>query len=354
VRGRADVNQAQGWGAMSRVSSLLPVVQELDRRNRDVGSLLTQHLMTRDQLANPYSEIPLARYIAFLESCATVAASETFGAEVGTSFRSVNLGPVGLLVGASATLRRGLECLVRTLAIWQDGTSIGLHSEDKTLVWTYRIEDPLIWPRRQDSEFTLAATIAIAREAFGASGRPLEAHLENAPPADPDVLTRLLGVRPFYGQPSNRLIFDLKEADRPHRREDPEMMAMLGRHLDDLHHRSNKDGLLGQVRALIGLHLGHRTISVPMVARELGVSSRTLQRRLADDGTSLRSLVQRVRIDLGRAHLREGRASTAEIARTLGYTDATAFWRAFKADMGIAPSLYRRSGDWDGSHEVRT
>jgi len=64
--------------------------------------------------------------------------------------------------------------------------------------------------------------------------------------------------------------------------------------------------------------------------------------RLADEGTSLRALLLQVRVDLGRVHLRDGRTSNAEIARALGYTDSTAFWRAFKASTGAAPSEFRR------------
>ena len=341
------MEEGHGWPRMPliRVSSLLPVVRELERRGLSADALLDRYLMNRDELGNPYAKVPLARYVALLESAADLAGDPGFGATVGTAFRPIALGPVGLLFGASATLRRGLERLVRTLATWQDGTSIGLHDEDGALVWTYRIEDPLIWPRRQDSEYTLAATFTIAREAFGTSARLVEAQVEHPEPAEPGPLARILGLRPVYGQPTNRLIFDLREADRRQRGEDAEMMAVLGRHLDDLRAPAGEAGLLAQVRALIGLHLGHRAISVPMVAREFGVSTRTLQRRLADEGTSLRAMLSQVRVDLGRAHLRDGRASNAEIARALGYTDSTAFWRAFKAGTGAAPSEFRRARD---------
>lgn len=339
------MDEARPWRRVPlvRVSSLIPVIRALDRRGVLADALLSRHLMNRGQLDNPYAEVPLARYVAFLEAAAEAAEDPGFGAATGTDFRPVTLGPVGLYFGASATLRRGLERLVQSLTIWQDGTSIGLHDEDGALVWTYRIEDPLIWPRRQDNEYTLAATITIAREAFGSAVRLIEAHAQHPEPEDPTPLTRILGLKPHFGQPSNRLIFDLRGADRVQRTEDPEMMAMLGRHLDDLRQPDGDAGLLAQVRALIGLHLGHRTITVPMVARELGISSRTLQRRLADEGASLRALLHQVRVDLSRAHLSDGRISNAEIARALGYSDVTSFWRAFKTGTGTAPSDYRRT-----------
>lgn len=117
-----------------RVSSLNPVVRALDRRGVFADALLSRHQMARDQLDNPYAEVPLARYIAFLEAAADAAGDPGFGAATGTAFGPATLGPVGLYFGASSTLRRGLERLVQTLTTWQDGTSIGLHDEDGALV----------------------------------------------------------------------------------------------------------------------------------------------------------------------------------------------------------------------------
>lgn len=119
-------------------------------------------------------------------------------------------------------------------------------------------------------------------------------------------------------------------------------MAILERHVADLCQPADgPDGLVGKVRTLVLMHLGQRTITLPVVASELRVSPRTLQRRLADEGTSLRELVRECRLELGRLRLRDGRASTEEIARALGYSDSTAFWRAFKAGTGETPSEYR-------------
>ena len=92
-----------------RVSSLGPVMAELDRRGPRADALLATHLMTRAQLNDPYHKVPLARYVAFLEDAARVEGDELLGARVGGQFRPTHLGPVGLLFGASSTLRRGFE-----------------------------------------------------------------------------------------------------------------------------------------------------------------------------------------------------------------------------------------------------
>ena len=313
-----------------RVSSLMPVVEEMDRRGPRAEALIARHLLSRAQLSDPYLEIPLARYVAFLEEAAAVEGDPLLGARVGGQFRPAHLGPVGLLFGSSSTLRRGLERLARWLMAWQDGTVMRIEAEADRLVWTYRL-DSGIGPRRQDSEYSVAATLALAREAFGAAGRPVAIEVEHDAPADPGPLSRLLGLRPAFNQPGNRLIFDLAEAERVQRNEDRDLMAVLERHVADLCQPvQGPEGLVGKVRTLVLMHLGHRPITLPMIAAELRTSPRTL--------------VRACRLELGRVQLLAGRTSTAEIARTLGYADATAFWRAFKAETGTAPSRFRRPG----------
>lgn len=328
--------------ALIRVSSLLPILREADRRGFG-RRLFGKHRLHQADLADPYREIPLHRYLAVLEDAAAMAGDTAFCASVGTKFRPIDLGPVGLLFGASSTLRRGLERLAHSLVSWQDGTAIRIHAEGDLLVWTYHIDDPGYRPRRQDSEYSLAATVALARDAFGGAGKPVEAHVEHSEPSDTAALTGILGVRPQYGQPANRLFFDLTAAERVQRHEDEGLMTILTRHLADLHPpRDTPADLVAHIRQLVGLHLGQRPVTLDLIAAELNLSTRTLQRRLAEQATSLRRIVQDLRVETGRGLLREGRASHADIARMLGYGDATAFWRAFKQKTGKAPSHERK------------
>lgn len=340
-----------GTVPMVRVSSLAPILRELDRRRpsgpylpaggAERAALLARHLLSRKMLQDPYAEIPLPRYMAFLEDAAQVAGDALLCARVGTGFRPADLGPVGLIFAASSTLRRALERLARSLAAWQDGTAIGVEAKGETVVWTYSIAAPGIGPHRQDSEYTLAATLALAREVFGAAGRPQEIHVAHDAPPDAAGLARILGLRPSFGQSANRLIFERTGAERVQRAEDEGLMAVLTRHVEDLRRPPVSDDLVARVRGLIALHLGQRPITLTLVAAELGLSTRSLQRKLAESGTALRSLVLQARLDLGQGHLRDGRVSNAEIARRLGYADATGLWRAFRTATGKPPKGHR-------------
>lgn len=340
--------KSAGWTdeqiPLIRVSSLAPIIEELDRRGGRGDALLADHLMTRRQLADPYQRIPLARYMGFLQAAAIAEGDDFLCARVGARFRPAHLGPVGLLFAASSNLRRGLQRLARWLNAWQDCTAVRVWDDEKGLVYSYRIW-PEFQPRRQDSEYTLAATIAFARDAFGRAGQPVEVHLEHGAPKDAAQLTRILGIQPLFDQPDNRLIFDRAEADRSYRTEDRDLTTILERHVADLcQTETSPTNLTGKVRTFILMHLGHRPITLPMIASELGLSSRSLQRHLAHEGSSIRDLVKECRLELSRLHLREGRASNAEIAHALGYSDSTTFWRAFKSETGMTPSGYRKQG----------
>ncbi|WP_158555203.1 AraC family transcriptional regulator [Fulvimarina endophytica] len=326
---------------MIRVSSLGPVLHVLDQNPRRADRLLARHALTRTMVSDPYAEIPLPRYVGFLEAAAETCGDPFLCARVGTGFRAADLGPVGLIFGGSSTLRRGLERLAAMLNVWQDGTLMRVEPQDGQLVWSYRLEDPALWPRRQDNEYTVAATLALARDAFGAAGRPAELHLEHSPPPDASVLDRLWGLRPRFGQTANRLVFDLALSENVVRTEDADLLTILSRHLADMSHGPGDAGLVARVRSLVRMHLGQRPVNLPLIAGELGRAPRSLQRHLAVEGTSLRALVLETRLELAHAQLRQGLASNAEIARRLGYADSTALWRAIKTATGLPPSGHR-------------
>jgi AraC-like DNA-binding protein len=104
------------------------------------------------------------------------------------------------------------------------------------------------------------------------------------------------------------------------------------------------DELEQRVRERIRSQLASGSARKGAIARELGLSPRTLDRALARRGTSFRLLVDDVRRELAERCLREGRSSLGEIARSLGYADPANFTRAFRRWAGQNPLSYRRKG----------
>ncbi|MGA0561293.1 AraC family transcriptional regulator ligand-binding domain-containing protein [Ancylobacter sp. VNQ12] len=317
--------------ASIRASVLLSVVTQLDRQTGKTDMILAGHGLLRSQLEDPYGLIPMARYIAVFEDAAVHTGDAAFGARLGSTFKPADIGPIGMLLQLSGTIRAALRRMARHVGVVQGATGIGVVEEDDRLIWSYHLQDPRLWPRRQDAEYSVAATCQLVRSGFSAGWNPVEVHFEHAAPQDTLALQRLLRCPLLFGQSANRIVVDNRDADRVYRSEDRDLIAILERHVADISAKEAiAPGIADQVKALIGIYLGHKPITLPTIAAELGLSVRTLQRRLAEEGASLRELV-RVQRQAIIAHHQGAAASKARIAETLGYADSTVFWRARRA-----------------------
>jgi len=107
--------------------------------------------------------------------------------------------------------------------------------------------------------------------------------------------------------------------------------------------------LTNQVKATIKRVLASGSPNLPAVARELGLSERTLQRRITAEGSSFRELLNLARQELGRQLLADPELTVAEIACLLGYQDETSFYRAFRECEGMSPRAWRVCGPLRGS-----
>lgn len=316
--------------ASIRASVLAPLVEQIDRRSGKTDLLLASHGILRSQLDDPYAMIPMARYVAIFEEAALITGEPSLGARLGTLFKPSDIGPIGVLFSISGTIRAGFERLAKHVNTVQSATSSGVFEEDGNLVWSYRLEDARMWPRRQDSEFSVVASCQLVRSCFAKSWTPLEVHFEHLAPRDRSVLERIFRSPLKFGESANRIIVDGRDAARLYRQEDPALSAVLERHVAELVGKTiTPDSISERVRALIGIYLGHKPITLPSVAAELRISVRTLQRRLAEEGTSLRHLVRETREAIAATQL-EAHVQKARIAEVLGYADSTVFWRAQK------------------------
>jgi AraC-like DNA-binding protein len=102
------------------------------------------------------------------------------------------------------------------------------------------------------------------------------------------------------------------------------------------------------VRRLVARDLGHQAVNLQTLATQLGMPPRTLQRYLADEGSSVREIVRDVRIQQAKSLLETGRRNIGTVSRAIGYSDPTAFWRAFKSREGMAPGAFREQAQKKG------
>lgn len=315
--------------ASIRASVLMPLIEHVDQKTGKADLLLAGHGLLRSQMRDEYAMVPMTRYVALFEEAARVVGDPVLGARLGRAFTPGDLGPIGMLFSLSPTMRTAFLRLSKYVNAFQGATGSGLFEENGDVVWTYRLLDPVLWPRRQESEFTLSASCQLVRAAFGKGWRPLEVQFEHAAPRDTEPLQRIFRCPLAFNQTGNRLVIAREDADRVHRLEDRALTAILERHAADLVPDAElSPGTVEKVKALIAIYLGHKPITLAAIAMELNTSARTLQRRLGEEGASLRDLVQEHRQAIAGFHLDHPGASRTSVAQSLGYADTTVLWRA--------------------------
>lgn len=314
--------------ATIRASVLIPIIDQIEKTGLRIEPLLARHGIVRSQISDPYAMVPISRYIEFFEDAAKSSGSPLMGALMGTGITPGDLGPTGVLFSISPNIREAIHRLTRYLSAIQGATSTGLQEFDGDYVWSYQISSPALWPRRQDSEFTLSVCCQLIRLCFSRNWHPLEVQFEHPEPPDTAGLAKIFRAPLKFGQSSNRLVISRTDAQKIYRSEDPALVAVLEHHIAELAALSSApQSLPERVRALIGANLGYRKIRIADVAKDLGIAPRTLQRRLMEEGTSLREIVEDYRRELAEKQIR-ARVNKRKIADTLGYADSTVFWRA--------------------------
>jgi AraC-like DNA-binding protein len=188
-----------------------------------------------------------------------------------------------------------------------------------------------------------AWVMTIARRGIGEPFSPRRVELiQQQNPAHPEMHTRYFGCQVSYGASRNALIFDAADLDRPFVTHNPELLRLLTPHLDaELSHYVYARSTGDQVKGALKRVLAGRRPAMTEVARELKLSTRTLQRRLNDEGVSFQQLLLEARRELARHYLLQPSLELNETAYLLGYGDPNSFFRAFHEWEGTSPGQWR-------------
>lgn len=166
----------------------------------------------------------------------------------------------------------------------------------------------------------------------------------NAAPAPRETYEAFLGL-PVTFAANAGLVFALADLERPVPGADPRLLELNAAYAEGLLRDQNRsETLCAQVQAVIH-RTGFRTASAPAAAAELGLSVRSLQRRLNEAGVSFSMLRDETRMREAMILLTESRLSLAELALRLGYSEESAFSRAVKAWWGQGPRELRRGSE---------
>jgi len=150
------------------------------------------------------------------------------------------------------------------------------------------------------------------------------------------------GCPVIFGATRNAIVFRASDAALPFVTSNAELLSMLAPQLDEeLKQHKGEEGFPERVRATIQKKLTGRRPKIHAIARELHISSRTLQRRLQDAGYSFQRVLEEARHQLARHYLNSSMLELNETAYLLGYEDSNSFVRAFRTWEGVPPAHWR-------------
>jgi len=285
----------------------------------------------------------LSDFVAKLENIAAETESPALGWKVGEAVPLPHFGDIWQAVDSSRTLGSALRKMCEYFALLQDLTEMRLVDEGEYVALSYRILDPTIWPRHQDAIYTLAIKTRILIAAEGFSLDEAEIYLESSDEALALQLERVSGIVCRPGAETNMIRFPvacLGLKMNPAHAVDARKVSDLARRLKD---KRRAKLVEERVRSTIYSRLGRDAVNQACVAEELGLSDRTLRRKLAASNTNFQTIVDDCRIR--QAVLEIARCKTvsiAEIALRLGYSEHSTFSRAFSRCMGMPPQAFLR------------
>lgn len=287
--------------------------------------------------------VPLRGFVGLMQAAAAAVGSPGLGRAAGSAFALANLGEMGLAMEAAPSLGAAFSIFCRAFAAVQSDSQLELAVEDGAASLRYRILDPRVWPRDQDAEFTMTILAGFIGRVAGRGWRPLRVALEHAPRESEAEREAAWRCPVRHGAVWNVLEFPAQLLDRPTPDPAPDEFRRIARDVAArAAERRQEAGLALRARREVLARLGEGEVTQGAVATALGRSERSMRRQLLAEGASFSELLAACRCEIGRVMLAQGSLTTAEIAARLGYSDATAFERAFRRRTGLTIAAARR------------
>jgi AraC-like DNA-binding protein len=316
----------------------------------DTVEILADARLERAQLEELDGRIEVSALMRLWSNVAEASGDASFGLHCGERFVSAStIHVVGYAARNCATLGDCYERTDRFGRLTNEGSEIVLRMEDDRAFMRANPSPGMPeWPRCY-AEMALAAYLTLGRKWTGVEFVPLGVTFQHARPADISEYVRIFGSEPTFSAPKNELVLASDVLALPLKDPDPALRDYLDARaavlLGTLEEGKDFENL---VRTKIDEELANGAPSVGAVAKRLGMSARTLQRRLTSENLSFSELAEDVRKKTALGLIENPRFSVFEVAALVGYRDAQSFRLAFQRWTGSSPRDYRR-GKRDGA-----
>lgn len=329
---------------MIRGTSLAGFAELVRSLDADPDALLRRHRIPRTAVGNFDSFVDYLGLLRLLEDAARVTGTPDFGRRLADLQGIEILGVVGAAARTAPTVRGAVAIVSRYLGTYSPAIETRLDTDDKrpgVTTFEFRIVADRLPSHAQGVELALGVALRVFRILLGSAWSPLAVHFPHAAIAPREEYVRYFGTRPAFED--SLAGFTIRSRDLDQRlAPDAATHAALLAYLEVIV-PPGRSSVSSAVAELVRRLCPTGGLRLELVAEQMGLHERTLQRRLAEEGTSYAEVVDAVRRTVCQRLLRDTDMTLGHLARELGYAEQGALTRACRRWFGVAPLAYRRA-----------
>ncbi len=325
------------------VRSVRPVLGYLASQGYDTGKLLDDVGLDAATFNDADARIPHIAAVAVWDAARDVTGDATIGIHAAEAIRPGIFGALEYALRTSPTLGRGIERLCRYHLVYHDVAEVALDVSGEYATLSHRLPLPGGAPRSV-AEFILTGWLVVARQATGNACAPVEVRFPFAEPADTSEHQRVFRAPLRFDRDHSALVWPRQTLDLLMLGADAMLQPIVeGQVRALLQQLPGGESATDAVRRSLAQELCDGEPTLERVAARLHMSARTLHRRLEDEGVTFRRVLADARRELAERHLSDSRLAVGEIAFLLGFSEPSAFRRAFKRWTGQQPAAFRQA-----------
>ncbi|MEB3048603.1 AraC family transcriptional regulator [Mycolicibacter sp. MYC123] len=324
-----------------RGTSLSSYPQLVTELGGDPDELLRAVGIRMRDVGNYDVSIPFRSALRAIESAATATATPDFGRRLADRQGIEIVGPVGAAACTAGTVANALTIFSTYMSAYSPavGISVATLGDPARPFIKFEILLDRVPPCPQSIELTLGVSLRVLRFLLGSGYVPLSAHLPHSPLMPVSEYVEYFGCAVHFVERTTGLMISAADLDRP-------------LHRDDVAHRALVDylnsftvggpGLTPSIRSVVRQLLPTGATTLEVIAEQFDLHTKTLQRRLADEGTTFAALVDQVRKEVAGRYLRDDTISLAHVTREIGYAEQSVLTRSCRRWFGCSPTDYRK------------
>lgn len=321
------------------VSITLKIIESYDI---DPEPLLRKLQIDPVRIEDPNARFNYTKIDQLWLEAVTLADDPSFGLRAAKYWHPSQMGALGYAWLASSSMHTALNRFARYMSILTEGATLEISEigDDLSVQLNYKAISKQ-QPTRTDS--FMAMLLAMCRANCGEDFHPTTIYLTHSEPEDSSEFYALFECSIHFGALENRFNLSKNLADKHLISSNPRLAQLNDQIIIETLAKLDKSHVVEQVKVEILNQLPSGNITDISVAKALYMSLRSFQRKLHTEGTTFKTLLNELRLELARKYLQDSSLPLIEVAFMLGFAEYSSFSRAFKRWTGIAPSDFKTS-----------